>query len=325
MNVELRHLRYVVTVAEELNFSRAADRLYMGQPALSARMRDLERQLGVRLFDRTTRSVELTSAGEAFVVQARLALSSVDTAISNAQSAARGVTGTLRLGFFAAALLELTGPLLDTLHELAPRVEVQLRQYTWIDPTAGLAAGEVDTAIVRPPFNARGLRLREVMTEPRVLAVHRRHHLADSPGPISFQRVLHEPITSRVTADEGWRDFWLGASHRSAPPETTLAVRNLDEEMQAVASGRAVSLTAAGAARFYRRPGVVFLGLTDVESSVISLAHRHPSQPLAALVERATDLVLARHPAIVAAIANPWDSVGHPLTASFEPPSEAHA
>src|SRR5512132_145644 len=101
--MELRHLRYFVAVAEELNFGRAATRLRIAQPPLSRQIRDLEREIGTPLFERVARGVELTPAGRAFLPEARLTLAQAERAQRTAQRAARGEIGRLRVGFVEAA------------------------------------------------------------------------------------------------------------------------------------------------------------------------------------------------------------------------------
>src|ERR1041385_8821558 len=101
--MELRHLRYFVAVAEELSFRRAAEKLNLAQPPLSAQIKSLEEELGVRLLERTTRSVSLTPAGRVFLEEARLVLANSSRAQRRAQEAAKGLAGTLRLGVIAPA------------------------------------------------------------------------------------------------------------------------------------------------------------------------------------------------------------------------------
>ena len=101
MHIELRHLRYFLAVAEELNFSRAAERLHIAQPALSAQIRALESQVGCELFARTTRKVELTANGEMLLEDAREIVGRAESAVSKLQAASRGERGLLKVGFVA--------------------------------------------------------------------------------------------------------------------------------------------------------------------------------------------------------------------------------
>ena len=127
---ELRHLRYFVAVAEELSFSRAADRLHMAASPLSQAIRQLESELGVELFVRTTRHVELTEAGRRLLADGAAALAAVDAAFANAARAGRGVLGTLRLGSTPAARHEIRPALLARLRERHPGIEVDASEAT---------------------------------------------------------------------------------------------------------------------------------------------------------------------------------------------------
>jgi DNA-binding transcriptional LysR family regulator len=145
--VELRHLRYFVAVAEELNFSRAAERLFMAQPPLSQQIAKLETEVGARLFNRTNRHVELTPAGEAFLVEARRSLEAADHAVQRARNTAHGATGSLRLGF-GVTVAFLCPPIVDAIAREAPDVSLIVRQED--DGYAARAArgGELDACIV---------------------------------------------------------------------------------------------------------------------------------------------------------------------------------
>jgi DNA-binding transcriptional LysR family regulator len=145
--VELRHLRYFVAVAEELNFSRAAERLFMAQPPLSQQIAKLEGEVGARLFNRTNRRVELTPAGEAFLLEARLALEAADHAVQRARNTAHGATGRLRLGF-GVTVAFLCPPIVDAIAREAPGVSLIVRQED--DGYAARAArgGELDACVV---------------------------------------------------------------------------------------------------------------------------------------------------------------------------------
>jgi DNA-binding transcriptional LysR family regulator len=123
MAFDFRALRYFVAVAEELHFTRAAERLYIAQPALSEQIRRLEGELGVELLRRTTRKVELTAAGEEFLSRARRILAEADEALAEASRAARGETGRIRVATGATAGLELVPRVLRAFREARPLVQ----------------------------------------------------------------------------------------------------------------------------------------------------------------------------------------------------------
>lgn len=150
--MELRHMIGFLAVADELHFGRAADKLHMAQPPLSQQIRQLERELGVRLFDRTTRSVRLTPAGEAFREPAKRALAEVGRAREAALAGAHHGAGRLRIGCTRASTYEILPRLARAIHERTPNIELEL--HGSVHATVGLSGlrnGELDLAFVRVP------------------------------------------------------------------------------------------------------------------------------------------------------------------------------
>ena len=148
--MELRHLRYFVAVAEELNFTRAAARLHIGQPPLSMQIRALEDEIGVRLFERTQRRVTLTVAGERLLLHARTILSAVDDAVTDAQRAGRGEVGELRIGFTSSLpFTDLLPDALQAYRRCYPAVRLQLREMFTPRQFEAIARGELDVGFVR--------------------------------------------------------------------------------------------------------------------------------------------------------------------------------
>ena len=144
---ELRHLRYFVAVAEELSFSRAADRLHMAPSPLSAAIRQLESELGVDLFVRTTRHVELTAAGRRLLADGPGALAAVEAAFANTQRAGRGMLGTLRLGVSTVTRHELRPALLARLRERAPGIQADVSMSTTGAIVRELLSRRLDVAV----------------------------------------------------------------------------------------------------------------------------------------------------------------------------------
>src|SRR5208283_2055014 len=151
MNVELRHLRYFVAVAEEASFTSAARRVHVAQQVLSTQIRQLEESLGVQLLERTSRGALLTAAGEAFLDSARETLSALERGVTAARNAAVARPGELSVGLSLAATGETRTALLAAFRRAHPRIAVDLRTFDLTQPAAGLLDHSTDVALVRPP------------------------------------------------------------------------------------------------------------------------------------------------------------------------------
>jgi DNA-binding transcriptional LysR family regulator len=178
LNIELRHLRYFVAVAEELHFGRAAQRLQIAQPPLSQQIRRLEDELGIKLFHRTSRRVELSDAGRAFLEEIRPLFAQLDRAVGAARDAASGRTGQLRIGFVGSAADGPLPPIVRDFRRRLPGVSLKLSELSVGRQLEGLRTGRLDLGFVRGPAEAEGLRFAEAFPEPLVAAVPSRHRLA---------------------------------------------------------------------------------------------------------------------------------------------------
>jgi DNA-binding transcriptional LysR family regulator len=176
--VELRHLRYFLAVAEELHFGRAAEHLHIVQPALSKQIAALEKELGVRLLERTKRRVELTEAGRAFLADARNVLAQADLAADRARSAGRGERGVLAVGFIPPALNSVLPPALNRYRHEHPDVRLVLRELPNRAAIDGVLADRIHISFVRVPFDEHGLCCEPVYEEPVVVALPSDHPLA---------------------------------------------------------------------------------------------------------------------------------------------------
>lgn len=179
--MELRHLRYFIAVAEELHFTRAAQRLSIAQPPLSQQIKSLEQEVGVELLRRTKRRVELTDAGRCFLDEARRAVAQVDQAVAEARRAARGEIGRVLVGFVGSATYTVLPQVFRAFRGRYPSVEVVLRELTTAQQIAALSSGEIDLGFVRAPPDHEDLVSRVLVDEPFVAALPRRHPLARGP------------------------------------------------------------------------------------------------------------------------------------------------
>jgi DNA-binding transcriptional LysR family regulator len=209
MDVELRHLRYFVAVAEELHFGRAAARLHMAQPPLSQAIRRLEGAVGCPLLLRTSRSVALTPAGVAFLERARRTLRNVEADIHEARSIGEGQTGRLNVGFVGSGMLTTLPQILSRYVAAYPGVQLQLHESFTARVIAALLAGDVDAGIVRDAEPVDGLIATPMLSEPFIAVLPCDHPhageasvsvavLADTPfvypprsaGPRAFEKPL---------------------------------------------------------------------------------------------------------------------------------------
>jgi DNA-binding transcriptional LysR family regulator len=194
--LELRHLRYFIAVAEELNFSRAADRLHMAQPPLSAAIRQLEQELGTELLLRTTREVSLTEAGSTFLDGARRTLAELERARSDAQRAAAGEIGQLRVGFSWSARFETLPTIGRAFRQTHPDVSLLTEEMWNVRMLSALRSGAIDLAVSLCPEVDGEFSYLRVRTEPVVALLAGSH-------PLAAQR----EIELRALADEGFLMF----------------------------------------------------------------------------------------------------------------------
>lgn len=275
MVLDIRQMRYVVEVADRGNFSRAADRLRIAQSALSQQIRKVERELGFDLFDRHPRGASVTSAGAAFVEDARAAVSTFDEAVERAGRRARGESGRLRLGFIAGGAQWLTPLILRAFQESYPKVDLRLRETSFMDPSGGLASGESDVAFIRPPIETPGLWFEVLIERPRFFAAAVRHALA-ARDEVSVAEILEEPLVAINGTDRTWERFWALDDFRDGRPAPIAAeAKTYEAELQLVAAGRASSVTCGATPTSFARPsGIVLLPIVDVPPSPIVVAYR---------------------------------------------------
>lgn len=179
-NIELRHLRYFLATAEELNYGRAAERLDIAQPGLSQQIKSLENIIGTPLLDRTRRGVRLTLAGELFAVEARKTLAHAERALTAAQTAGRGEVGSIAIGYLgSAAYTGMLTKLVNTFRMDFPEVELQISAMEMTQQLDQLSLGKLDIGFIRPPIPLPiGITTLPILQEPLCLALPAVHQLA---------------------------------------------------------------------------------------------------------------------------------------------------
>ncbi|MEE1817795.1 LysR substrate-binding domain-containing protein [Streptomyces sp. SP18ES09] len=276
MDVHGRELRYFLAVAEELHFTRAADRLYVSQPALSKQIRALERQLGAALFDRDRRGVALTPVGTALLPHARAVLAAWEEGRGAVERARTAADRTLVVGMTTSPG---RGGLLPAIRsrftEAHPEARLRLRQVGWEDPTAGLADGTSDVAFVwLPMIGPDRFRWVVVAAEPRLVALPEAHPLAARAG-LAMADLLDEPFLALPGTGPELRDHWLAVEARGGrPPVVGAEIASADEAYEALVGGLGICLVAAGNAPLLTRGGVVTRPVRDVTPSRFAVAWR---------------------------------------------------
>jgi DNA-binding transcriptional LysR family regulator len=275
-DVHGRDLRYFVAVAEELHFTRAAEKLYVSQPALSKQIRALERQLGAPLFDRDQHGVRLTPVGAALLPHARAVLAAwaeADDAVRQARAAAQA---TLVVGMTTSpgrgGLLPAIRSRFTAAH---PEIRLKLRQVGWEDPTAGLANRTSDVAFVWLPLaDAERYRWVVVATEPRLVALPETHPLAGRER-VDFADLLDEAFLALPAVAPELRDHWLALDARDGrPPVIGGEIASADEAYEALVDGLGICLVAAGNVPLLARGGVVVVPVDGVSPTRFALAWR---------------------------------------------------
>jgi DNA-binding transcriptional LysR family regulator len=186
-------LRYFLAVAEELHFGRAAAGLYISQPSLSSQIQKLERSLGTPLFARTSRQVELTDAGRAFLEEARLVLAAMDRAAERARLAGAGVAGTVRLGYAPPASFETLGALLAAVANASPDMTVAPSELFSVEIPRRVVAGEIDVGLALHPERMTGVESETLRVEPVAAVLSECHPLAGG-GSIRLADLSEETL-----------------------------------------------------------------------------------------------------------------------------------
>jgi DNA-binding transcriptional LysR family regulator len=192
-DIELRQLRYFVVVAEELNFTRAAERLQIAQPPLSRQIQNLEKSLGLTLLERTNRRVELTAAGQVFLLECRQILKQVERGVRATQRAARGETGQLVLGFEGAIHNDVVLKTIRTFRHQFPDVELIVQELASRQQVQGLQKGRIELGFIEPILATDDIWVESLIAEPLIVALSETHPLA-----------AHEQLALAQLAEEVW-------------------------------------------------------------------------------------------------------------------------
>jgi DNA-binding transcriptional LysR family regulator len=284
--MELRHLRYFVAIAEERSFTRAAERLWVAQPGLSTQVRRLEAELGVRLFVRHSRGVDLTEAGDLFLERARLALAAASVAAATGRDLENGLCGALRLGLATGARWSRTPELLALFTRERAGIEITVVEAHGGTLWRDLRDGRLDAMLAHAGYGSADLRSIELGAEPWVVLVSQPHALAGH-GPLAAHMLRGERITVTGHRDGAGFDRAVAALLSDLEIDASLVRGAPEPALHAGISDGAIALTTAPS-EF--GPGVVARLLEPSRTLPFRLLWRdeEPSPALSAFIQAAS-------------------------------------
>jgi len=275
--MNLRHLRYAVAVSEELHFTRAAERLGIGQPPLSQQIKQLEEEIGTPLFVRETRSVRVTEAGRAFVAHARVAIREAERAVQAARSAARGERGLIRIGFTGSATFNPHVPrLLGQFRDAYPEVELGLVEQATSQLLAHLEADQLDIVFVRPTSAERdALTTLALPAEPLWIALPSRHPLARHRClPLGVLAEVPFVMYPRVNGSFLYDSVIAACRNAGFSPRIVQEAPQLSSTVNLVAAGVGATLVPESMCQLHAE-GVVYVTIEGaMPTSSLYAAHR---------------------------------------------------
>jgi DNA-binding transcriptional LysR family regulator len=262
--MELRHLRYFVAIGEELNFTRAAERLRIAQPPLSQQIRQLEEELGVTLLQRNSRPLRLTGAGELLLARARALLADFEVAVADVRRIGRGQAGKLNVGFVGSAMFAGLPDMIGAYREQYPDVELALDEMLAAEIADALQRRRIDVGFTRPPLLPEsGVAQRVILEEPYVAALPRAHPLTASRA-IALSELSDEAFVLYPARPEPSVTGLIIAACQAAgfTPRLAQEVLHLQTAIGLVAAGVGVSLVPEAVARAQGSRGVSYVPLT---------------------------------------------------------------
>jgi DNA-binding transcriptional LysR family regulator len=297
--MELRYLKYFVTVAERQSFTRAAEELRVAQPAISQQIKSLEAELGVSLLHRNKRSVRLTAAGNAFLSEAKEILAHADLSKQVARRAARGETGSLAIGCFSSSVTGFLPELIKAYRKKFPAVRVHLFELTPEQQLQAFARGKIDVGFTRPLAAAdeKNFVQERIYRDRLMLAVPEAHPLAKA-GRVRLEKFAREDFVmfKRSEAPKLVDEMTQICAKAGFTPQVVSEPPMMQTVLMAVAASIGVALV-PGCVRSFRQPGVAFLPVRPV-SHPIDLVLARPKGEISPTVSAWLELANAHLPAI---------------------------
>lgn len=241
--MELRHLRYFITVAEELSFSKAALKLHTAQPSLSQQIKDLEDDIGVQLFHRTKRKVELTEEGLVFLEQARLTLTQADKAITMARQVAAAKVQYLKIGFVPSAEIRIFPYILPRLRVKLRKLQIRTLNLKESDQIAELKKGDLDMIFINQEFQNEVFASQLILKEPLVFMLPKQHPLAQlTEIPVGQLNGLAITVLSQKLSQPLFDTIAQYIEQQHVQFQSISEANSIAESIQAVHSGQSCAI-----------------------------------------------------------------------------------
>ncbi|SIT02935.1 LysR family transcriptional regulator [Alicyclobacillus vulcanalis] len=290
MDLDLRQLRYFIKVAERLNFTEAANELFVAQSAVSQQIAELEKKIGVPLFIRNKRFVRLTSAGQRLYQDVVPLMHRMEEAIHTARLVHEGLVGALRIGFLAPHVRAFLPDLIKEFKRQYPDIDLTLNHYHHGMLLQYIDAGELDLAITTPfgLHRVEGIVQEVIRTEPFAVVLHRNHPLA-SRDRLQISDLRHEPfiIHNRQDSPAGFFDYTIQlCSRHGFVPNIVSQPRFVDTVLVLVEAELGIAILPQSLEHHYSAPDLRFIPIADAENDVLQLVmvwkenHNNPSLPL---------------------------------------------
>lgn len=266
--MELRHLRYFVTLSEELHFGRAAERLHIAQPPLSQQIRQLEGELGFELFHRTKRTVQLTEAGQVFLGEVQQIMRQLQQAIQVGRQTSRGEIGQLVVGFVSSAAYNILPTILRTFRSCVPGVSIELHELTTDQQLEWLREGRMDVGLLRPPVEENRFNCETIFQESLMVALPEAHLLA-SQSNVCLTSLANEPfiLFPRILAP-GLYDLIISLCQQAGfSPKVAQEAIQMQTIVSLVAADMGVAIVPASLQNL-QRIGVVYKTLEEATPKV---------------------------------------------------------
>ena len=279
--MDLRHLNYFLVLAEELHFGRAAERLHISQPPLSRMIQQIENELGVLLFERTKRSVILTSAGLVLLQDAKQMILQMEAVKKRLTIHGKGETGTIKIGYVGAVMHSELPILLSTFTKNYPHINLQFEEHANSILLHGLNNGTLDVAFVRTWLHPENLQEKLILNEAFVAVLPVKHHLAVKKK-IAIKELINENFITftRECSPTIFDNFLVLCSHAGFTPHILHHASQLNSVLRLVESGFGISLLPKNTELGYSLK-LKFIPLDNVKETVplIMLSRKENSNP----------------------------------------------